>query len=302
MTSPLRVSGEVREALDDDRPIVALESTVYSRLGLPDPANREALERCMAAIRGRDAVAAITAVVDGVACIGLEPPEIERVLAADRKIAERDLGVAIASDWPVGATTVSASLALAAAAGISVFATGGIGGVHRGAEHSGDVSADLPALALHRVVTVCAGAKAFLDLGRTLEDLETRSVPVLGWDTDELPAFYTPTSGLRVPHRVSSAAEVADIHRSRRALGATGGELVCVPPPANDALDHRVVIDAIERALDDAGTAGVRGAAVTPLVLERIAAATAGGAVRANVALVANNAAVAADIAVALAT
>ncbi|MFM8264625.1 MAG: pseudouridine-5'-phosphate glycosidase, partial [Acidimicrobiia bacterium] len=176
----LRIAAEVADALTARRAVVALESTIFSNLGLPSPANREALDRCIAAVRSHGAVPAVTAVIDGVARVGLEVAEHERILGPARKVAERDLAIAIAERWEVGATTVSASLALAALAGISVFATGGIGGVHRGAELHGDVSADLSALARHPVVTVSAGAKSFLDLPRTLEMLETLGVPVVG--------------------------------------------------------------------------------------------------------------------------
>ncbi|MGA1261581.1 MAG: pseudouridine-5'-phosphate glycosidase, partial [Ilumatobacteraceae bacterium] len=177
--STIRVSPEVADALADQRAVVALESTIFSNLGLPSPANREALTRCIAAVRAAGAVPAVTAVLDGVARVGLVDHEHDRILGAARKVAERDLAVAIGESWQFGATTVSASLALAARVGVQVFATGGIGGVHRGAELHGDVSADLPALARHSVVTVSAGAKSFLDLPRTLEMLETLSVPVI---------------------------------------------------------------------------------------------------------------------------
>ena len=228
MLSPV-VSNEVRAALDAGAAIVALESTIFSNLGLPSPANGEALERSLAAIRGAGAVPAVTAVLDGVARIGLESTEHERILGTARKAAERDLAVAVAQRWPFGATTVSASVAIAAAVGVSVFATGGIGGVHRGAHVSGDISADLDALAAHPVITVSAGAKAFLDLGRTLEYLETRGVPVLGWRHDWFPAFYTRSSGLPVPHRVEDAATVAGVFAAR---ARDVGVLVAVPIPA----------------------------------------------------------------------
>ena len=207
--------------------------------------------------------------------------------------------VAIAQEWEFGATTVSASLALAAASGIAVFATGGIGGVHRGAGATGDVSADLDALAHHPVVTVSAGAKAFLDLPRTLEYLETVGVPVLGWRHDDFPAFYTRSSGLPVPHRVETAAEVAAVleHRTRERSGV----LVVVPIPEQDALDQADLDAVIAGALADCDADGVTGAAVTPFVLARIGAATEGRSVPANLALAENNASVAAEIAVAIA-
>jgi pseudouridine-5'-phosphate glycosidase len=297
MITPL-LSDDVAAAVESGDPVVALESTIFSHLGLPSPANSEALERCLAAVRDAGAVPAVTAVLDGVPRVGLEPSEHPLVLGPARKVAERDLAVAIAQGWHVGATTVSASVALAAHAGISVFATGGIGGVHRGAERTGDVSADLDAMAHHPVVTVSAGAKAFLDLARTLEYLETVGVPVLGWRHDDFPAFYTRSSGLSVAHRVESAEEVAAIHcaRSRERSGV----LLTVPIPVADELDPEELDAVLARALDECTTAGIVGAAVTPFVLGRIGEATAGRSVPANLALAENNARVAAEIAVAV--
>lgn len=289
------LSGAVAHALADGQPVVALESTIFSNLGLPSPANREALERCIAAITDGGAVAAVTAVLDGVARVGISVDEHERILGAARKAAERDLPVAVAQRWAFGATTVSASVALAAAAGVSVFATGGIGGVHRGAETTGDVSADLDALAHHPVITVCAGAKAFLDLGRTLEYLETVGVPVLGWRHDHFPAFYTRSSGLTVPHRVDSAAEVAAILANR--TRTRSGVLVGVPIPQADELDQTELDSVLAEALADCAAAGISGAAVTPFVLGRIAQVTDGRSIPANLALAENNARVAAAIA-----
>jgi pseudouridylate synthase len=287
------VSPEVAGALADGRPVVALESTIFSPFGLPAPANREALDRCLAAVRAGGATPAVTAVLDGVARVGLDPVEHDRILDGGVKVAERDLPVAVAQGVRVGVTTVSASLALAAAAGVGVFATGGIGGVHRGAETTGDVSADLGALAAHPVVTVSAGAKAFLDLARTLEHLETLSVPVLGWRTDELPMFWCRTSGLPLAHRVEDAATVARVVRARHALGSPGGVLVAAPIPEDAALPRAAVDDAIASAVTSAGT----GAAATPKVLAAIAAATGGRTVAANLALAENNARIAASIA-----
>ena len=293
------VSDEVADARAEGRAVVALESTIFSHLGLPSPANAEALTRCLAAVRDGGAVPAVTAVLDGVARVGLSGDEHERILGAARKVAERDLPVAVAQGWGFGATTVSASLALAAAVGVSVFATGGIGGVHRGAEVTGDVSADLDAMAHHPVVTVCAGAKAFLDLARTLEYLETVGVPVLGWRHGDFPAFYTRSSGLPVPHRVESALEVAAVleHRTRERSGV----LVGVPIPVDAELDPVELDGVLVRALEECDAAGISGAAVTPFVLGRIGEATDGRSVPANLALAENNAAVAAEIAVAVA-
>lgn len=294
-----RRSDEVADALAEGRAVVALESTIFSHLGLPSPANAEALERCTAAVRSGGAVPAVTAVLDGVARVGLDESEHERILGAARKVAERDLAVAIAQRWHFGATTVSASVALAAHGGVPVFATGGIGGVHRGAELTGDISADLDAIAHHPVVTVSAGAKAFLDLPRTLEYLETVGVPVLGWRHDDFPAFYTRSCGVPVPHRVESAAEVAAIHGHRSRPSA--GILVAVPIPEADELDGAHLDSVLARALAECESAGIVGAAVTPFVLARIGEATAGRSIPANLALAENNARVAAQIAVAIA-
>ncbi len=294
-----RRSPAVAAAVDEGRPVVALETTVFSGLGLPEPSGREALGRVLAALDGRGVIPALTAVLDGVARVGLGPSEFERVFAADRKVAERDLPVAVAQGWPAGATTVSASLALAAAAGIAVFATGGIGAVHRDWPETGDESSDLTALARHPVVTVCAGAKAFLDLPRTLQRLETLGVPVLGLGTDgdEFPAFWSRRSGLAVPHTAESPAEVATIVRAARSLGHTGGLLVVTPVPGPDEVPFEELAPIIGTALAEAASAGVTGGAVTPDVLSRIAAATGGRTIAANLALVEHNAAMAAAIA-----
>ena len=292
------VHPEIADALAAGTAVVALESTIFSNLGLPSPANDEALTRCLDAIRSHGAVPAVTAVLDGVPRVGLDISEHERILGEARKVAERDVPVAVAQRWAFGATTVSAAVALAHHAGIRVFATGGIGGVHRGAETTGDISADLDALANHPVVTVCAGAKAFLDLPRTLEYLETVGVPVLGWRHDWFPAFYTRSSGLPVPHRVESAAEVAAV----LANGTRGGGvLLTVPIPADAELDVAQLDAVLTGALADADAAGISGAAITPFVLGRIAEATVGRSIPANLALAEHNASVAAEIAVAVA-
>ena len=294
-----RLSAEVSDALADGRAVVAMESTIYSHLGLPSPSNGEALERCSAAIRSAGAVPAVTAVLDGEVRVGLDEGEEERILGPARKAAERDVPIAVAQRWDFAATTVSASVAIAELAGISVFATGGLGGVHRGAEVTGDVSADLDALANHHVVTVSAGAKAFLDLARTLEYLETNGVPVLGWRHDFFPAFYTRSSGLAVAHRVESAEEVAVAFDSL--TRPHQGILVTVPIPEAEELDADELDGVLATALVDADEAGITGADVTPFVLERIGVATDGRSVPANLALAENNAGVAGRIAVAIA-
>ncbi|MCU1396729.1 MAG: pseudouridine-5-phosphate glycosidase [Ilumatobacteraceae bacterium] len=292
------LSAEVADAVANGGAVVAMESTIFSNLGLPAPFNQEALDRCIAAVRSAGAVPAVTAVLDGVARVGLDPSEHARILGAACKVAERDLAVAIGGGWDFGATTVSASVALAAAAGVSVFATGGIGGVHRGAEITGDISADLDALANQPVLTVCAGAKAFLDLGRTLEYLETVGVAVLGWQHDWFPAFYTRSSGLRVAHRVESADAVAAIFAARSR--PSSGMLLTAPIPMADELDATHLDSILSTALADCDAAGITGAAVTPFVLGRIAEATTGRSLPANLALAENNAAVAGAVAVAI--
>ena len=296
----MRIAPEVEAALAAGRPVVALESTVFSGLGLPGPAGREALARCLAAVRANGAVPAMTAVLDGEVCIGVDPTDHERIHTAAAKVAERDLPVAIGQRWPVGVTTVSASLRLAHLAGIRVFATGGIGGVHRDATASGDISADLGALAAHPVVTVCAGAKAFLDIPRTLEHLEMLGVPVLVLGADEFPAFTTRLSGVRSPRRIETAADAAAIAHAARELDYFGGILVAVPVREADEVPRSELDAAIATSMAEASAAGITGAAVTPYVLDRIAVATAGRSVPANLALAEQNAGVAAQIAVAL--
>jgi pseudouridine-5'-phosphate glycosidase len=300
MSPPVRISSEVDAALRARRPVVALESTVFSGLGLPGPAGAEALRRSLDAVTGAGALPAVTALLDGVARVGLAEVDLAAVFGATRKVGERDLPVAVAQRWPAAATTVSASLALASAAGIAVFATGAIGGVHRDWARTGDESGDLVALARHPVVTVCAGAKSFLDLGRTLERLETLGVPILGLATDEFPGFYSRRSGLPVPHRVESAVEAAEVVMAARALGYRGGILVAAPVPEGDEVPLEEVEPAVESALAEAVEAGVAGPAVTPFVLQRLAAGTGGRSVRANVALIEGNARVAAALAAAL--
>jgi pseudouridine-5'-phosphate glycosidase len=240
-------------------------------------------------------------VLDGVARIGLEPDEHERILTCGNKVAERDLPFAVGGRWSCGVTTVSASLRLAALAGIRVFATGGIGGVHRDVERSGDVSADLGAIARHPVVTVSAGAKVFLDLPRTLEHLETIGVPVVSLGFDEFPAFTTRSSGLPAPRRVETVEEVAAVVRAARDLGYEGGLLLAVPVPEADEVSRQVLDRAIATAHAAAAVAGVTGPGVTPFVLGQIAEATGGASVPANLALAERNALVAGQLAAALA-
>jgi pseudouridine-5'-phosphate glycosidase len=291
----LVVESEVAAA----RAVVALESTLVAH-GLPWPDNLAVARELEDTVRAHGGVPATIAVVDGVARIGLGGDALER-LARDGKTHAKagatDLAIHLARKTSA-ATTVSATAVLAARAGIRVFATGGIGGVHRG--DAGDVSHDLVALARTPIAVVSAGAKAILDLPRTLEHLETLGVLVVGYKTSELPAFYSPRSGLTLDHRADSAAELAEIARQHwHVLGATSGILVCNPIPDDAAID---VGDAIARALEDARLAGVSGKRLTPFLLARLADVTAGKSIRANRALAVNNARVAAELAVAMAS
>jgi pseudouridine-5'-phosphate glycosidase len=280
---------------------VALESTVIAH-GLPRPANVEVALAMEAAVRAEGATPATIALFDGQIVIGLTADEVARVGAESDvwKASRRDLGAALARR-ATAATTVAATLACAALAGVRVFATGGVGGVHRGAASSFDISADLPELARAPIVTVCAGAKAILDLPLTLEYLETQGVPVIGYQTDELPAFYTRASGLRTPLRADTPAEVAAIARAQWLSGLGGGLLVTVPIPAEHALPQAQVDVAVRQALAEAESAAISGPRLTPWLLARVADLTGGESVTANRALLLNNAHVAARIAVALA-
>jgi pseudouridylate synthase len=297
--SALRVFPPVADALAWGRPVVALESSVLAQ-GLPIPVNREAAERMTSAVARAGALAAVTAVVHGVCTLGVDHDELERFLARDgvRKVSARDLPVAIAQRAD-GATTVAASLTIAFAAGATVFATGGIGGVHRDAPF--DESADLDELARTPMVVVCAGAKSVLDLRATLERLETLGVTVVGYGTSDLPGFFTRSTGLPLPARAESAAEIAEIHRAARSLGRTQATLVVQPPPADAALDRETVDRAVADALEEAKRGGIRGAAVTPFLLGAVERATGGRSLAANLALLEENAFLAVAIAVELA-
>ena len=300
MQSHLQIAPEVAAALAAGGPVVALESTIISH-GMPYPRNLETARRVEAVIRHQGAVPATIAVLDGRLRVGLGEAELERLAteAGLAKLSRRDLPIALATGGS-GATTVAATMIVAAAAGIAVFATGGIGGVHRGGESSLDISADLEELARTPVAVVCAGAKAILDLPRTLEYLETRGVPVIGFQTTIFPAFYTRDSGLPVDHRAGSADEVARIMAAQWRLSG-GGLVVANPITPAEELDPMVIDEAIATALAEAERDGIRGKAVTPYLLERLEALTGGTSLDANIALVLDNAAVGAAIAVAYA-
>lgn len=294
----LRQSVHVAAAVERGLPLVALESSVLAQ-GLPPPHNRSAAEGMASAILQRGAVPAITAVVRGVPTVGLEPDELERFLARDgvRKVSARDLAHAV-STGADGATTVAGTLALCTLANISVFATGGIGGVHRDAAF--DESADLVELARSPAIVVCAGAKSILDLPATFERLDTLGVTVVGYRTNELPGFFTVHTGIRLDLRLDSAADIAALWVHHKALGRPGAVVVVQPPPAAVALDALEVEEATLRALGEARAQGVRGSAVTPFILAAVERYTNGQSVVANLALLEANAALAAEIAVVL--
>ena len=289
---------EVQNALNANSPVVALESALISH-GLSYPQNLETAQALELAVRENGALPATIAVIKGTIRVGLTEGDLERLATQKevRKVSRRDLPIAVAR-CEDGATTVAATMYVAALAGIEVMATGGIGGVHRG--QPADISADLPELAQTRVAVVCSGAKSILDLPLTLEWLETHGVPILGYSTDEFPAFYSRQSGLPVDARVDTPEEAARIIRAKWELGLGGGVLVAVPVPEEAELPRELAEKAIERALAAAEEQGITGKALTPFLLSRIAQLTEGASVEANIAFLRNNAAVAARIAGAL--
>jgi pseudouridine-5'-phosphate glycosidase len=295
------VSAEVADTLAAGGAVVALESTIISH-GMPYPDNLTTARAVEQVVRDAGAVPATIAVVDGRVRVGLDDAALERLASGGDDVAKasrRDLPFVVARGATAG-TTVAATTYLAHAAGIGVFATGGIGGVHRGVERTLDVSADLVELGATPVTVVCAGAKSILDLPRTLEVLETEGVPVIGMGTDEFPAFFSRESGLSVPHRVDSVAELAAVVAAHRDLALPGGILVANPIPAADAIPAAEITAWIEQALSDADRSGVSGKDVTPYLLGRIVELTGGKSLVANVALVKNNARLAAELAAAL--
>jgi pseudouridylate synthase len=301
MTAPLTFSPEVAAARADRAPVVALESTIITH-GMPWPENLATARAVENEVRTAGAVPATIAVQEGRIHIGLAPDRLEALARAQdvRKLSRADLAVALCQGW-TGATTVAATMICARLAGISVFATGGVGGVHRGAETSFDISADLEELAQTAVTVVASGAKAILDLPKTYEALETRGVPVIAYGQDALPAFWSRDSGLAAPLRLDDPAAIAAAHLMRARLGLPGGQLVANPIPAEAEIPAADLEPHIAAALAEATVTGIVAKAVTPYLLARIGAATGGGALAANIALVRNNAKLAADIAVALA-
>lgn len=301
MNKHLDVSREVQLAIESGLPVVALESTIISH-GMPYPKNVETALLVEQTIRDCGAVPATIAIIGGRLKAGLTKEEIEYLGKSGRAVAKasrRDLPALIARKAD-GATTVTTTMMIAQMAGISIFATGGIGGVHRGAETTMDISADLEELAQTPVMVVCAGAKSILDLGLTLEYLETKGVPVLGYGTEELPAFYTRSSGFSVDYRVDSPEELAAIFRAQRGIGCKGGMLVTNPIPEQYAMPKDVIDAAIEQALRESVEQGIHGKETTPFLLARVVELTGGESLESNIQLVLNNARLAAATAVEL--
>ena len=297
----LRISPEVQNALNNNKPVVALESTIISH-GMPYPKNVETALAVEQIVRDHGAVPATIAIIGGKITVGISHEEIaylgKKGLSVT-KASRRDLPFLLAKGED-GATTVAATMIGAGLAGVKVFATGGIGGVHRGAETTMDISADLEELAQTDVMVVCAGAKSILDLGLTLEYLETKGVPVIGYQTKELPAFYTRRSGFSVDYRLDSPEEIADIFQAKQALGLAGGMLVANPIPEEYAMDFDIINEAIQNALYEAEMLHVKGKETTPFLLDKIQKLTGGKSLDSNIRLVYNNAALGAKIACAL--
>lgn len=303
MNQYLSISPQVQQALQQGQPVVALESTIISH-GMPYPQNVQTAMRVEQTIRDNGAVPATIAIIGGRLKAGCTAEEIEylsRQGQAVTKASRRDLPVLVARGLD-GATTVTTTMIIAAMAGIKVFATGGIGGVHRGAETTMDISADLEELAQTPVMVICAGAKSILDLGLTLEYLETKGVPVIGYGTDELPAFYTRTSGHKVDYRIDTPEELAQAFIAKMAMGLKGGMLVTNPIPEQYSMPHDVIDRAIDQAIAEATEQGIKGKQTTPFLLARVKELTGGDSLDANIQLVLNNARLAALTARAIAT
>ena len=294
----IKINPEVKQAVEEGRPVVALESTIISH-GMPYPQNVETALKVESIVRDHGAVPATIGIIDGVGIVGMNAEEIEAFGKKGQeipKVSRRDLATIMAKgSW--GATTVATTMILANLAGVEFFVTGGIGGVHRGAELTFDVSADLEELARTNVTVICAGAKAILDLPKTMEVLETKGVPVLGYGTEELPAFYTRESGLKVDARVDTPEETAAIIREKRALGLDGGVLITNPIPEEDSMDAKEINAVIDRALAEMDEKGIKGKECTPFLLAKVAEITGGDSLAANIKLVFNNAAVGSEIA-----
>lgn len=299
MKNYLSYSAEVKEAMASGKPVVALESTIISH-GMPYPQNVTTAREVEQIIRDNGAVPATIALIDGMIKIGLSDEELEMFGNSQgvAKASRRDLGYLLATKQ-LGATTVAATMICADLAGIRIFVTGGIGGVHRGAETTMDISADLEELAKTDVAVICAGAKSILDIGLTLEYLETKGVPVVGYETDVLPAFYTRTSEFPINFRADDAKTVSDMLHAKWDLGLKGGAVIANPIPKEDAMDEQFINDIIEKALIEAKANGIAGKDVTPFMLGKVKELTEGKSLVANIALIKHNAVIGAQIAVA---
>ena len=301
MNKFLSISPEVQAALNEGKPVVALESTIISH-GMPYPQNVETALRVEQTIRDNGAVPATIAIIGGQLKAGCTPEEIEYLGKKGQaviKASRRDLPVLIARKED-GATTVTTTMIIAALAGIKIFATGGIGGVHRGAQQTFDISADLEELAQTPVMVICAGAKSILDLGLTLEYLETKGVPVIGYQTEELPAFYTRHSGFKVDYRIDTPEELASAFKAKLDCGLKGGMLVTNPIPEQYSMPKDIIDAAIDKAIREMDAAGIHGKQCTPFLLAKVKDLTGGDSLAANIQLVLNNARLAAQTAVAL--
>lgn len=292
-------SQEVKEALENGKPVVALESTIISH-GMPYPKNVETALRVEEIIRENGAVPATIGIIGGVLKAGLTKEEIDYMGKTKdvAKVSRRDIPFIVAEKKD-GATTVASTMIIAAMAGIKIFATGGIGGVHRGAETTMDISADLEELASTDVAVVCAGAKSILDIGLTLEYLETKGVPVFGYGTDELPAFYTQKSGFPVDYRIDTPEQMATVLKTKWSLGLHGGALIANPIPDAYSMDEALITKVIEDAVKEAKEKGIKGKDTTPFLLAKIKEITGGDSLESNIQLVYNNAEVAAKVAAA---
>ena len=297
----LSVAPEIQQAIDEGRPVVALESTILSH-GMPYPENLEFAHNVEKIVRGEGAIPATTAIIGGKLKVGLNAEELEIMCKANGvgKVSRRDVAVYLATG-KTGATTVATTMLIASLAGIRIFATGGIGGVHRGATETMDISADLQELAHTPVAVVCAGAKMILDIGRTLEYLETMGVPVLGLNTDDFPAFYCRKSGFGVDYNAKTPADVAAIAKAKWGMGLQGGMLIGNPVPEEYAMDFDKMSAVIDKAMAMADEAGVKGKNITPFLLAHIVELTGGDSLKTNIQLAYNNARAAAQIAVELA-
>ncbi len=298
MNQYLDISQEVAEALAENKPVVALESTIISH-GMPYPQNVETALKVEQVIRDNGAVPATIAIIGGKLKAGLTKAEIEhlgKTGSAVTKVSRRDLPIIVAKGMD-GATTVATTMTIASLAGIKVFATGGVGGVHRGAETTMDISADLEELAMTPVMVICAGAKSILDLGLTLEYLETKGVPVIGYGTDELPAFYTRKSGFGVDYQLNTPKELAEAFLVKQAVGLKGGMLVTNPIPGEYSMDSEVINKAIDEAIAESKRQGIHGKDTTPFLLAKVKEITGGDSLDSNIQLVFNNARLAAQTA-----